>query len=333
MIEITPIMWILLSLVGFIVLNEGAKFLTDNAAAVAKTSGHGRFVIGMLLVSSLTALPEVLVSLIALHEGSPDIAMGNAISSNVVTISFVIGLSAIILPLSTNREIVLRDILFLTTVTVVASALLLDGDLTNFEGLALISLFIPYTVNLLLAKKVTKPEEIDATLEDIRIELEFTGVLFGKRLEIRAGIAWLVFGILWTVMGAQFVVRSSIELSRILGISQWMMGITIVALGTSLPDIAASFHATKKGYSDLALGEGIGANIVTTLLTLGSMGILRPTTYTLSVTLPMIVSMNIITFLLLFLMMYNGKWKITRKGGILLLSIYFVTILLYILFH
>ena len=309
---------------GFVLLNQGAKFLTDNAVGLATRIGRSRFVIGALLVSTLSALPEVLVSAIALEEGSPQIALGNALASNVVTLAFVIGLSALIVPIRSTREVVLRDAVFLSTVTVVSAALLLDGTLSAYDGIALVALFVPYTVNLLIAQKRVQPEELDAAVRDMRIELEMTGWLFGRKVEIRAGVHWLAFGVIWAVMGAQFIVIGAIQLAANAGISEWILGITVVAFGTSLPDIAAAYHATRKGYSDLALGEGLGACVVTALLTLGIMGILSPTSYSVLMIVPALIVLTATSFLLLVFML--GGWSVSRRAGIVLIAAYVVMV-------
>ncbi len=326
MADLYVLAWAGAIVLGFLVLNQGAKLLTDNAVYVARKFGQTRFVVGVLLVSTLAALPEVLVSVLALREGSPSIALGNALSSCVVTVGFVIGLAAIIKPVKTTREIALRDAVFLATFTIVASALLLDGHLTAYEGLVLIALFIPYTVNLYISQKDAPRDEVEETVRDIKIELAMTGWLFGRRVEIRAGARWLVFGVLWAVMGAQFIVQGAMQLSRPeqLGIDPWLLAITVVAFGTSLPDIAASYHASKKGYSDLALGEGIGASIVTLLLTLGIMGLMTPMTYDVVKILPMIVGVVGSSFMILVFML-SGR-MMGKKAGIALMIFYVVTV-------
>lgn len=312
--------------VGFVVLNQGAKFLCDNAVGVAGRLGRSRFVVGALLVSTLAALPELLVSTFAIEQGSEGIALGNALASIVVTLAFVIGLSAVIRPIRTNREVVLRDGLFLATVTVVAAALLLDGDLTMLDGLALIALFVPYVVGLLITQRKVAPAELDARVEEMKIELTMAGWIFGRKVEIRAGLRWLVFGILWTVMGAQFMVLGAIGVSRSFGISEWIIGITVVAIGTSLPDIAAAYHATRRGYSDLALGEGVGACVVTALLTLGVIGLLRPLTFSVTPILPVIIVTIGTTYLLLGMML--GGWQVSRRAGLALMGSYVLMIAL-----
>jgi cation:H+ antiporter len=307
--------------VGFLLLNQGAKFITDNATRISGRIGRSRFVFGALFVSTLSALPELLVSGIAAGEGNTDIALGNALASTVVTIAFVIGASALVRPIKTSREIVLRDAVFLAIVTLVAATLLLDGNLTRFEGIVLIALFVPYILNLAISQRTGPADEIQERVEGLTIGLAFTGWIFGRKIEVRAGLSWLVFGILWSVMGAQFLVEGAVGLSSWMGLSPWFMGITVVALGTSLPDIAAAYHATRLGYTDLVLGEGIGASVVTTLLTLGMIGILRPSTLSVELLLPVVAAMVFTAFLLLALMW--GGWRITSRAGAVLTSSYF----------
>ncbi len=311
--------------IGFVVLNQGAKFITDNALALSRSFNISRFVIGMLVVSTLAAMPEVLVSLIALGEGAEGLALGNGIASNVVTIAFVIGLTAIIVPLNVTREMIMRDAVFLMTVTIVASVLLLDGAISFFEGVALMILFVPYTMNLLLVKRGADEEQLEKSMEDAMIQLELMGNIFGRKIEIRAGPQWLVFGILWTVMGAEFVVRGALTLTEDFGIDPWLLGISVVAIGTTLPDIAASYHAARRGFGDLALGEGIGASIVTVLLTLGLMGITKPFEFGQAQILPLIIVLNLSTFLVLVFMLKG--MRITQVGGIVLMSTYFGMVL------
>src|SRR5438034_3604194 len=318
------LLWLGAIAIGFVLLNQGAKFLTDNATRISGKIGRSRFVVGALFVSTLSALPELLVSGFAVEEGSTDLALGTALASTVVTIAFVIGASALVRPIKTSKEIVLRDAVFLAIVTVVASTLLLDGNLTQYEGVALIALFVPYALNLAISQPTGPAEEIQERLEDLEIGLAFTGWIFGRKVVVRAGLKWLVFGILWSVMGAQFLVQGAIGLSNALGLNPWFIGITVVALGTSLPDIAAAWHATRLGHTDLVLGEGIGASVVTTRLTLGISGSLRPASHSADVRLPVLGAMVFTSFLLLALML--GGWRITSRSGAVLTSSYFAMV-------
>lgn len=325
MVGAASLAYVPLVVVGFVLLNQGAKFITDNAVAVSRKLGISRFVIGMLIVSTLAAMPEVLVSIFALEGGAKYMALGNSLSSSVVTIAFVIGMTAVIVPLKVTREIIMRDAVFLMTFTIVGSVLLLDGNLTFLEGIALMILFIPYTMNLLLAERATDPKELEKSLQDATIQLELMGHLFGRKIEVRGGLQWLVFGVLWTVMGAELAVRSIMNMTSDFHLDPWLMGITILALGTTLPDIAASYHAARRGFGDLALGEGIGANIVSLLLTLGLMGIISPFKFEASSVLPILAVLNLSTFVMLVFMVKG--MRITQMNGIVLMSTYFGMVL------
>src|SRR3990170_2671059 len=178
--DLWPLVWIAGIVAGFVVLNQGAKFLTDNAAAVGRRNHISGFAVGVLLVSVLASVPEILVSAFAMGEGSPQIALGNALASTVVAISFVIGLAAMIAPIKSTREVVLRDALFLATFSVVAAALLLDGTLAFFDGIALVVLFVHYTINPPRVRRGGKPEEPRGAAGEPRVELLFSGWIFGK---------------------------------------------------------------------------------------------------------------------------------------------------------
>jgi len=314
---------------GLIFLDEGSNLISDNATVVARRAGSSRFAIGILVVSTLASMPETLVSLLAMHAGSNDIAMANALVSIIVNISFIIGLSAIIMPLRTTREMITRDAVFLLTMTIVVSALLLDGNLSRLDGIVLLLLYIPYAINLWIAEKRMGKEEIHASLKDVFAELMLFGRIFNRGFKVRAGPIWLVVGIFMAVLGAEFLTRGSIEVSKSMGISEWLIGATIVAVGTSIPDIAAAYHATRKGMTDLALASGIGANITSILLTLGLMGLVYPLAFDVSHVLPTIIAMNVLTFTL-FIFMALGR-TLTRRQGAVLFSFYIAVSILNIL--
>ncbi len=315
-----------LVVVGLLILDEGSNLISDNATIVARRTGSSRFAIAILVVSTLTSMPETLVSLLAMHEGSTDIAMANALVSNIVQISFIIGLSAMIKPLKTTKEMITRDAVFLITVTMVASALLLDGNLSRLDGIVLLLLYIPYAINLWISERTMGEEEIHASLKEVYAELVLFGRIFNQGFKIRAGLIWLLIGIFLALVGAGFLTKGSIEISKSMGISEWLIGATIVAIGTSIPDIAAAYHATRKGMTDLALGAGIGANITSILLTLGVMGLAYPLEFDVAQMLPTIIAMNVLTFIL-FIFMALGR-TLTRRQGAILFSFYIIVAIL-----
>lgn len=317
---------LILIIAGLLILNEGSNLISDNATVVARRARSSRFAISVLLVSTLASMPETLVSLFALRENSINIAMANALVSIIVNISFIIGLSALIMPLKARKQIAARDAVFLLTVTITASALLLDGNLSRSDGIVLLLLYLPYSINLWIAERNVEKEEIRTSLRDIFTELVLFGRIFNQGLKIRTGLIWLLAGIFLAVLGAEFLTFGSIEISRSMGINEWLIGATIVAIGTSIPDIAAAYHSTKKGMMDLALGLGIGANITTILLTLGLMGLIYPLTFDVAQMLPTFIAMNVLTFII-FIYMVLGK-TLKKREGIVLFSFYIAIIIL-----
>lgn len=321
--------WLALILPAFVVLNEGAKLVTDNAASIARTSGRSKFVIGVLLVSTLGALPEVLVAVLSLLRGEPDLAIGSALGSHILNASFMIGLPAVFVPIVVKREILARDIIFLTVVTLVVTALLLDGDLTFTEGLVLMLLFIPYAANLLATGRLHSPEEREELAKESEIELELIGHLFRRRLKIRAGMGWLLVGLVLLFIGAEVVTRGAEALLILFQIDAFIVGITVLSIGTSLPDIAAAIQAVRRGHPDLALAIGIGASIFTMLLTLGIMGIAFEQTFAPNALANTLIVMSV-QILVLVIFAATGK-RIGRIEGALIFAFYPVYVVLEIL--
>ncbi|MBI4393827.1 MAG: sodium:calcium antiporter [Euryarchaeota archaeon] len=316
------VFWLGISAVGLLLLNEGAKFITDYATLFSKKTGQSMFIVGMFLVSGLSVLPEILVSLLALRDGNNDLAMANALVSNIVTISFLVGVSAVLSPLRVSREVILRDAVFLLTFTFIATALLLDGDLTRFDGIVLLVMFVPYVVNLLTARQTVPAEELRLTLRDIEVELKVMGRLFDRRITLRVGPQWFVVGLALAFIGAEVVIRGGVTTATLLGISPWFIGATLFAIGTSLPDMAAVYHSTTRGHADMALGLGIGANIFSIILNLGLMGVVYPSSYDLTRLVPALAFMVLSTILLVWFMITGAK--VSRREGTVLVSLFFV---------
>ena len=316
----SDVVWLILILPAFFVLNEGAKLVTDNAAGIARRTGRSKFVIGVLLVSTLGALPEVLVALLALLRGHPDLAIGSALGSHVLNASFMIGLPAVFVPIMVRRDIFSRDIVFLGVITLVVAALLADGDLTFFEGVVLMLLFIPYATNLLTTGRTQTPELREQLAEESEIELELMGTLFQRRVAIRAGFPWMLLGLVLLFIGAEVVTRGAESLLVLFGADEFLVGITVLSIGTSLPDIAAAVQAVRRGHPDLALAIGIGASIFTMLLTLGIMGIAFPQTFDGS---DLHVTIAVMSFQILILLIFAATGRVIgRVEGMLIFLCY-----------
>ncbi|MGQ0536213.1 MAG: sodium:calcium antiporter [Methanobacteriota archaeon] len=306
--------------VGLFFLSEGAKLITDTASVVAREVRLSRFVVSALLVSTLAALPELLVSLAALERGSPELAVGNALGSNIVNLSFIIGLAAVIRPVRIDRLQFLRDGVFLLTITLVAAALVFDGELDRRDGTALLLLFFPYAANLLAERKGLTSVDLVRSIQEARTTLFFLGRVKTQSMRMRTSLVWLLGGIVLAIVGAELVTRGAIEIARVVGASEWVIGVTIVAVGTSLPDMAAAYRAAHKGHEDVAFALGIGANLFSILITLGIMGLVYPSVYGESVVRPTLIIMSIQAFMFMAFMLTDSK--VTRREGWLLFSVY-----------
>lgn len=308
--------WVAAILPGFFLLNEGAKLVTDTAASMAQRTGRSKFVIGVLLVSLLGGLPETLVSLFAMAREDADLAIGNALGSHILNTSMMIGLPAVFIPLVIRPIIITRDIVFLTTMTFVVSAVLLDGDLNLYEGIVLLLLFIPYVVSLLTASRVSTPAELKREEAASTIQLELIGHLFRRDLQVKVGVRWIFLGALLLFAGAELVTRGAQATAEFFGLSSFFIGITIVAFGTSLPDLAATYQAIRRGHPDLALAIGIGASIFSMLLTLGVLGIIFPQSYDVETLVSTLLVMGV-QIVLLLIFAATGRTISKWEGAIL----------------
>ncbi|MBI2079117.1 MAG: sodium:calcium antiporter, partial [Euryarchaeota archaeon] len=243
----------------------------------------------------------------------------------------MIGLPAVFLPIMVRREILMRDIVFLAAVTLVVGALLLDGDLTVYEGVVLILLFIPYAANLLSSGRTRPPAELEEIATESEIELELIGHLFNRPITVRAGTKWLLIGLGLLFVGAHFVTRGAEAIFDLFGISKFILGITVVSIGTSLPDIAAAVQAVRRGHPDLALAIGIGASIFTMLLTLGVMGVAFPQAFIVEDLLNTIIVMGA-QILVLLVFAATGR-QIHRWEGAILFAFYPLYIVIELLLH
>jgi cation:H+ antiporter len=323
---VNPWVWVALTIPAFFVLNEGAKLVTDSAALIARRSGRSKFVVGVLLVSTLGALPEVLVAMLALRDKVPDLAIGSALGSHILNASFMIGLPAVFIPITIRREVLARDVVFLAVITLVTSALLLDGNLTVIEGTVLMLLFLPYAANLLATGRLQSQTVIEELAQETEIELELIGRVVNRHVAVKAGVRWVIIGVALLFVGAQFVTLGAESLLTLFHIHPFFIGITVVSIGTSLPDIAAAIQSVRRGHPDLALAIGIGASIFTMLLTLGLMGIVFPQTFQVrELTNTLVMMAAQILFLLLFSV--TGR-AIHRWEGAILFAFYplYVTI-------
>ncbi|WP_252176835.1 calcium/sodium antiporter [Endozoicomonas sp. 4G] len=297
-------------LVGFIILTWSADRFVAGAAATASNMNVSRMLIGLTVVSIGTSAPEILVSLMAALQGFPGLAVGNAMGSNIANIGLVLGVTALIAPLPVKAALAKREIPLLVVISLVAGLCIANGYLGRIDGLILLAgLFI--TLYLMIRWQKQHPDE--PLVEDEEIP------------ELSPAKAWLMLGsgLLLLLGSSQLLVWGATEIAKMMGISDLVIGLTIVAIGTSLPELAASVTSALKGHHDIALGNVIGSNIFNLLAVLSMPGLVAPGALDKAVILrdyPVMLGMT----LLLALLCLIGKKprQLGKVTGVALLSIY-----------
>lgn len=256
-------MTIVLLLAGFVLLIGGAELLVRGASRLAASMGLSPLVIGLTVVALGTSAPELATSVGAALSGSPDIALGNVVGSNIANVLLILGATALVATLTVSQQLVRLDVPIMLGVTLLAFALALDGAISRVDGVVLLSLAFGY-IGLLLWLAKRDPGDVRDTAPDA-----VPAVWWRDALYVLAGLALLVLGARWLVGGAVSIAQS-------LGISEMVIGLTVVAIGTSLPELATSILATLRGQRDMAVGNIVGSNIFNLLLVLGASAALAP---------------------------------------------------------
>lgn len=296
--------------VGFVLLTWSADRFVGGAAATAKNWGISPMLIGLTVVSIGTSAPEILVSLMSAIQGHTDIAVGNAIGSNIVNIALVLGLTALIAPLPVKPALAKREIPWLVLVTLVAGACLLNSYLGLTESLVLLGGMV-VTLYLIVKWQKSHPDEPLAEVEDI--EAMPTSRAY---LELFGGLVLLL-------ISAQMLVGGAKEIAALMGISELIIGLTVVAIGTSLPELAASVASAMRGHHDIALGNVVGSNIFNLLAVLAMPGLVSPGPLNEQVFARDYPVMLALTVLLAVMAMVGNKpKKLGRFAGIMLLASY-----------
>jgi len=254
-------MWIPLItlIVGFIALIWSADRFLSGAAACASNLGVSKMLIGLTVVSVGTSAPEIVVAVFAALEGNPLLALGNAIGSNIANIGLVLGITALVAPLPFSRRVRRTELPWLLGATLLAMLLMFDRQLTFFDG-SILLLGLGAIMWRLMAGQDNGPTELAPAVQDELDELpDMTTV---------QAIAWLAFGLLILLVSAQALVWAATGIAHHLGVSDMIIGLTIVAVGTSLPELAATVGSAIKGHPDIAIGNVVGSNILNILAVL-----------------------------------------------------------------
>ena len=303
-------------LVGFILLVWSADRFVDGAAATAKHMGLPSLLIGMVIVGFGTSAPEMVVSAMAAMDGNPALALGNGLGSNIVNISLILGTTALVAPMVVHSKIVQKEIPLLIAISLLTGFFLWDLSLTFVESLILLAGFFVVIGWSIYAALSNKDDALASEFED---ELQEHAMTLGKAL------FWLALGLAVLIGSSRILVWGSVEIAQQLGVSDLIIGLTIVALGTSLPELAASVVAVKKGEHDIAIGNVIGSNMFNLLAVIGIAGTISPMTDLAPEVLwrDWSVMLGLIVMLLIMAYGFGKGHKINRMKGGILLSAYF----------
>ena len=250
-------------LVGLAVLVWSADRFVDGAVGVAKFCGISTLMIGMVVVGFGTSAPEMVVSAISAMQDNPELALGNAFGSNIANIALILGFTAVVSPVAVKRVSVLRDLPILMAVTAFAVFQIFDLSVTRLNGILLLGVFaVAMSINVISEKRIHSATET--------VEQEEKPLSLGK------AIFWLLLGLLLLVASSRLLVWGAVNIAQALGVSDLLIGLTIVAVGTSLPELASSIAAARRGENDLAFGNIVGSNLFNTLLVVGIAAVIKP---------------------------------------------------------
>ncbi len=255
---------------GLALLVWSADRFVDGASGTAAALGMPPLLIGMVIVGFGTSAPEMVVSALSALQGNPGIALGNAYGSNITNIALILGLTALIRPIAVSRDVLRRELPLLIGVTALAALQLRDGTLSRADAAVLLAVFALFMVWTALQGLRDRRD-----CRQMAAARPQGDVPCGKRALGRS-LFWLFLGLGLLVASSRLLVWGAVELATFFGVSDLVIGLTIVAIGTSLPELASSIIAARKGQNDLALGNIIGSNLFNTLVVVGIAGAIRP---------------------------------------------------------
>ncbi len=305
---------VLAVVIGLILLVWSADKFVDGAASTAYRLGMSPLLVGMVIVGFGTSAPEIVVSAFASAQGNPGLALGNAVGSNISNIALILGVTALICPIVVHSSIVKREIPILIGVSAVLWFLAANQMLELLDGIILLVLF----AGIMGWSIYTATKKREDPLSD-----EFDESLDVPKKSLRYGIIWLIVGFIFLVISSRMLVWGAVSIAIALGVSDLIVGLTVVAIGTSLPELASSIAATRKGEHDIALGNVVGSNLFNTLGVVGLAAVIKPfevESIALTRDFPVMGGLTLLLFLLCF--GFKGQGKIKRWEGGLLTATY-----------
>ncbi|MDO3380211.1 calcium/sodium antiporter [Geoalkalibacter halelectricus] len=301
-------------LFGLALMVWSADRFVEGAASTARHFGMSPLLIGMLIVGFGTSAPEMLVSAISAYQGNPGIALGNAYGSNITNIALILGLTALIRPLAVSSQVLRKELPILAAVTALAAWQLRDGAVSRLDAWILLGVFAALMAWTLVQGRRAQSDALDGQMEE---------KLAADLMSLNRALLWLGVGLVLLILASRVLVWGAVTIARDFGVSDLVIGLTIVAVGTSLPELASSIIAARKGEHDIALGNILGSNLFNTLAVVGIAGVIHPMSVGPEVLYRDVVVMALLT-LSLFALGYGfrGAGRINRLEGALLLAAY-----------
>ncbi|MBS5527973.1 MAG: calcium/sodium antiporter [Prevotella sp.] len=295
---------IILVVVGVALVLWGADRLTDGATALAQRMNVSQIVIGLTVVAMGTSMPEFFVSMVSAIKGTPDLAVGNVVGSNIFNTMFIVGISAAVAPMAISRSAVRKDIPFAVVATLMLSVMCMDGNISRTDAGILFALFIVFMVyTLRLARKGAVDVE-EKKKEDLSVVMSSV---------------FIIVGLACLIGGSNLFVNGASAIAKALNVSDAVIGLTVVAMGTSLPELATSVVAARKGRSAMAMGNVIGSNVFNILMILGVTGMITP----MQIEGITMTDMGVMLVGMVLMWMFSyTKYKVARWEGFVLAAMF-----------
>lgn len=298
--------------VGLILLVWSADRFVEGSAFTARYFGMPPLLVGMVIVGLGTSAPEMVVSAIAASQGNPGIALGNAYGSNISNIALILGLTALVSPITVHSQVLRKELPILIAITALAAYQMWDGELTRNDALVLLGVFFILMAWIIWQGLRTKSDTLGVETE---------GEIEASTMSIGRAVFWLVIGLILLIISSRILVWGATSIARGFGVSDLIIGLTIIAIGTSLPELASSLIATRKGEHDIALGNVLGSNIFNTLAVVGIAGVIHPMSVEPEVLSRDILVMAVLTVSLFFICYgFRVPGRINRIEGAALLA-------------
>ena len=295
---------LILLVVGFVLLVKGADWFVDGSSSIAARLGIPQLVIGLTIVAMGTSAPEAAVSITAATRGSADITIGNILGSNIMNVLVILGLAASLTCIHVAKSTIFREIPFMIAVSVLLLVLGLDGTVTLMDGVILWGAFLVYLGYLFrMAKNGDGDEEASINTER----------------SLWKSAVWTIVGLVLIVLGSDIAVDAATSIARIMGLSERLIGLTIVALGTSLPELFTSVSAAKKGNADIAIGNIVGSNVFNILFVVGTSALVTPVPFATAFHTDAVIAVAAAVLLMVCCL---HKSRLARKSAVAMLASY-----------